>query len=263
VCCCSSGIVYVSLSNSSSLLISSALNGGSGCFGQEDLSGNFLINASNPYAVSAQFNEGGLTAVFTAALQANDTNTLTISDSFEPNCVSVATRISSSSMTGGAINANTSQSLTGTSGAAVSAFALSSIIGSYVSDGSCVPSVQCCCTDGISTISVDPSTASLVVDTTLAGVSLSCLGMDGPITFSFVPQNATFAQSTFDGVTFDAQHNSDGSVTISNTLHPACPSRLIKTNTTSNSATSSLSLSLSTLVTVSAVILPFAYCLTP
>ena len=55
------------------------------------------------------------------------------------------------------------------------------------------------------------------------------------MSFTFSLVNATYAYSLYQGVTFSAVWQPDASIVIANTLHPSCPSRLVKAQASNNS----------------------------
>ena len=221
-CCCAVGDVSIAASsaNSSLLVFAGQLDGGSACLGQSSLSEDFLVTS----LTSASFSMPPVTLTATMGHEArgvvgvDGNNGITVSNNLNPLCVSYAYRTSLSPST----------STSSIPSPFVTPAELQSLVGDYVSDGSCVPSPQCCCTDGTTTVSAVGS-ASLVVSTVLDGALLSCFNQDGPVSFNFSVLNSTYATAQYQGVAFSASwQQPDASVTIANSLHPACPTRLVK-----------------------------------
>ena len=224
-CCCAIGNLSVSASavNSSVLMLSGTLDGGSACLGQSVISESFSIVS----AVQASFSLPPV--LLTATMQhvqgggldgSDGNNALSFVNNIYPMCVSHAERTSLLPATTAAASS---------SPPAAPPVASASLLGQYQSDGSCVPSSQCCCVDGTTTVAVSASSASvLLVSTNLDGELLSCFNQDGPVQLQMSLLNATEAVGQFASVAFTALWQPDGSVEVENSLHPACPSRLVK-----------------------------------
>ena len=227
-CCCAVGNLSVSPAASpSSLVFSGSLDGSTACFGQSSLAETFVI--SSPVIASFSMPPVNLTATIVhgsggGIVGVDGNNGLTFVNNIYPTCASTAHRTSLSP---------TSATPTVSPPAVLAPDP--SLLGSYQSDGSCVPSPQCCCTDGITRIQRGAGGAGVVVSTVLDGVLLSCMNQDGPVVLNFSLVDARHASGVYQSVVFDAVWETDGSVLISNSLHPSCPTRLV--SATPNSAT--------------------------
>ena len=167
-CCCAVGNLTVapSSANASSLVLAGTLDAGAACLGQSSISESFLVTSPT----SASFSLAPITITVSMTHEArgivgvDGNNALTFNNNLNPSCVSYAYRTSlQPSPPSPSSSASTLPSPTAVQG----------LLGSYTSDGSCVPSPQCCCTDGQTTVTAGRP-GSVVVATTLDGVLLSC-----------------------------------------------------------------------------------------
>ena len=221
-CCCAVGVMSVAPAvSTSSVVVSGALDGSSACFGQSSLAELFSI--TSPITASFSMPPVNLTATMvhgsSGGVAGVDGNTgLTFVNNIYPACTSTAYRTSLSLPP-------TTTPPTTMPPALLTADA--ALLGSYQSDGSCVPSPQCCCADGVTRIERGTGGTGVVVRTVLDGVLLSCMNQDGPAVLNFSLVDGRHASGVFQSVVFDAVWESDGSLVISNSLHPTCPTRLV------------------------------------
>ena len=235
-CCCAVGNLSVAPAVSpSSLVFSGSLDGSSACFGQSLLAEMFVI--SSPSTASFSMPPVNLTAamvhVASGGLAGVDGNTgLTFINDIYPMCTSTAYRTSLSP-----------SSTTPTTSPPPLLIPDPALLGSYQSDGSCIPSPQCCCTDGTTRIAPGTGGGGVVVSTVLDGVLLSCMNQDGPVVLNFSLVDARHASGVYQSVVFDAVWETDGSLVISNSLHPSCPTRLVSAMSNGGASIRSLSAS--------------------
>ena len=227
-CCCAVGNLSVSPAAAlSSLVFSGSLDGSAACFGQSSLAETFLV--ASPTTAAFSLPPVNLTATIVrvagggGVAGADGNNGLTFVNNIYPACTSTAYRTS--------LSPDTTAAATAPSAPPPAVLVPdAALFGSYQSDGSCVPSPQCCCTDGVTRIHRVSNTtggSGVVVTTTLDGVLLSCMNQDGPVVLNFTLLDARHASGVFQSVLFDAAWQGDGSVVISNSLHPSCPTRLV------------------------------------
>ena len=229
-CCCAVGDLSVAASsvNSSLLVFAGTLDGGSACLGQSSLSEDFLV--TSPTSASFSLPPVTLTASMShearGVVGVDGNNGVAFSNNLNPACVSYAYRTSLTPSTPAGSSPTP----------IISPTALQTLSGSYTSDGSCQPSPQCCCTDGTTTVVAGAGGSSLLVSTVLDGVLLSCFNQDGPVSFNATFVNATYATAEYQGVSFSASWQPDASIIIANSLHPACPTRLLKAQPSNGAA---------------------------
>ena len=132
----------------------------------------------------------------------------------------------------------------------------SSYLGDYDSVG-CVPSSTCCCTSGITRITANSTSPDKVnVETSLLGSGFSCLQKDGKQQMVFTIKNMTFADSTpFPGSNVHFYATKDSSkkgIVVTNTVHPNCPTTLVKRVVENGAQQTNLQMSLITLAIIAA-----------
>jgi hypothetical protein len=180
-CCCGvSTLAAQPIAGKSQFQLSGALDGGLGCFLQNNLSGIFIINSGNVLEASNTFQAGQSSVNFFASLSNSNSSDLsvvktisqtdlnnitgynfallqqrydilTVYNSYRP-CPTVASRIIiPNEANSNFINASTALNNATTGFAdpsAVDTDARSNLLGEFLFDSSCVPSSSCCCAVG-------------------------------------------------------------------------------------------------------------------
>ena len=215
----------------------------------------FTVDSTSPRRASFTFSPVSLNAELSSSSPSYLNDVMTFTNSLYPTCISKAKKRSTFTITNAdkttttitnATSASSSHSTSTSDSTTIVPPASQlteeqmvalrdSYIGEYESTG-CDASPSCCCASGITTITANSSASNLVnIDTTLTGSGFSCLQQDGPVHMSFTLTNSTSAEAApfvASNVKFyasvDSSNADEHKILVSNTVHPACPTMLVK-----------------------------------